>query len=80
MVLSGYNKFIFSIFSEYKDYLILTVFALKIGKGYLSFLQIQYTKTDSTGKPMPSFMLNTRLKVIDHTEWDIIFSKGNIIF
>jgi len=29
---------------------------------------------------MPSFMLNTRLKVIDHSEWDIIFSKGKIIF
>jgi hypothetical protein len=80
MILSGYNKFIFSIFSENKDYLILTVFALKVGKSYLSFLQIQYTKTDSSGKPMPSFVYNTRLKVIDNSERDIIFSKGKIIF
>jgi hypothetical protein len=80
MILSGYNKFIFSIFSESKDYLILTVFALKVGKSYLSFLQIQYTKIDSSGKPMPSFVFNTRLKVIDNSERDIIFSKGKIIF
>ena len=60
--------------------MILTVFALKIGKGYLSFLQIQYTKTDSSGKPMPSFVFNTRLKVIDNSERDLIFSKGKIIF
>ena len=80
MILSGYNKFIFSIFSENKDYLILKVFALRIGKRYLSFLQIQYTKTDSSGKPMPSFVFNTRLKVIDSSSWDIIFSKGKIIF
>jgi len=80
MILSGYNKFIFSIFSENKDYLILKVFALKIGKKYLSFLQIRYTKTDSSGKPAPSFVFNTRLKVIDNSTRDIIFSKGKIIF
>lgn len=80
MILSGYNKLIFSIFSEHKDYLILTVFALKIGKRYLSFLKIQYTKTDSSGKPMPSFVLNTRIKVIDNSAGEIIFSKGKIIF
>jgi hypothetical protein len=80
MILSGYNKFIFSIFSENKDYLILTIFALKIGRRYLSFLQIRYTKTDSSGKPAPSFVFNTRLKVIDNSSRDIIFSKGKIIF
>ncbi len=80
MILSGYNKFIFSIFSENKDYLILTIFALKIGRRYLSFLQIRYTKTDTSGKPTPSFVFNTRLKVIDNSLRDIIFSKGKIIF
>lgn len=79
MILSGYNKFIFSIFAENHDSLIIKVFALKIGKGYLSFLQIQYTKVDSSGKPMPSFIFNTRIKVIDSSSRDIIFSKGKII-
>jgi len=79
MILSGYNKFIFSIFAENHDSLIIKVFALKIGKGYLSFLQIQYTKVDSSGRPMPSFIFNTRIKVIDSSSRDIIFSKGKII-
>jgi len=80
MILSGYNKFIFSIFSEGKDYLILTIFVLRVGKGYLSFLQIQYTRADASGKIMPSYVYNTRLKVIDNSGRDIIFSKGKIIF
>jgi len=80
MILSGYNKLIFSILSEKKEYLVLTVFALKIGKSYLSFLQIHYTKSDSSGRPMPSFVYNTRLKVIDNSECDLIFSKGKITF
>ena len=80
MLLSGYNKFIFSIFSESKDYMILTVYALKFGKSYISFLQINYARTDSSGKYLPSFEFSTRLKVIDSTDWDINFSKGRIIF
>jgi len=80
MLLSGYNKFIFSIFSESKDYIILTVYALKFGKSYISFLQISYARTDSSGKYLPSFEFSSRLKVIDSTDWDINFSKGRIIF
>jgi hypothetical protein len=80
MLLSAYNKFIFSIFSERKDYLILTIYALKFGKSFISFLQIHYTRIDSSGKYLPSYEFNTRLKVIDSTDWDINFSKGRIIF
>jgi len=80
MILSGYNKFLFSIFSEKNDYLILTVYILKLGKSYISFLQIHYSKTDSSGKYLPSFVFRTRLKVIDSSDRDIIFSKGRIIF
>jgi hypothetical protein len=80
MILSGYNKFIFSIFSENKEYLILSVYIVKIGKNFVSFMQIQYTKTNPSGKLLPSFVFNTRLKVIDSSDWDIIFSMGKIIF
>jgi hypothetical protein len=80
MLLSGYNKFIFSIFSESKDYLILTVYALKLGKNYIGYLQIHYTRTDASGRHLPSFEFNTRLKVINSSDWDINFSEGRIIF
>jgi hypothetical protein len=80
MILSGYNKFLFSLFSEKNDYLILTVYVLKLWKGYVSFLQIHYSKTDSAGKYLPSFVYRTRLKVIDNSDRDIMFSKGRIIF
>ena len=80
MILSGYNKFLFSIFSEKNDYLILTVYILKLGKRYISFLQIHYSKTDSSGKYLPSFVYRTRQKVIDSSDRDILFSKGRIIF
>ena len=80
MLLSGYNRFIFSIFSESKDYMILTVYALKFGKSYISFLQINYARTDSSGTYLPSFQFTTRLKFIDSTDWDITFNKGRIIF
>jgi len=80
MLLSGYNKFIFSVFSEKKDFLILTVYALRFGKSFISYLEIHYTRVDATGKNMPSFEFNTRLKVIENSDWDISFSKGRIIF
>ncbi len=80
MILSGYNKFLFSIFSEKNEYLILTVYILKLVKRYISFLQIHYSKTDSSGKYLPSFVYRTRLRVIDSSDRDIIFSKGRIIF
>ena len=80
MILSGYNKFLFSIISEKHDYLILTVYILKLGKRYISFLQIHYSKIDSSGKYLPSFVYRTRLSVIDSSDRDIVFSKGRIIF
>ncbi len=80
MILSGYNKFIFSIFTEKNDYLVLTVYVLKFRKRFISFLQIHYSKTDLSGKYLPSFIFRTRLKVIDSSDRDIIFSKGRIIF
>ncbi|MDP4222612.1 MAG: hypothetical protein Q8868_04790 [Bacteroidota bacterium] len=80
MILSRYNKFIFSIFSEKNDYLILTVYVLKFGKRHISFLQIHYSKTDLSGKYLPSFIFRSRLKMIDSSDRDIIFSKGRIIF
>jgi hypothetical protein len=80
MILSGYNKFLFSIFSEKNDYLILSVYILKLANRYISFLQIHYSKTDPSGKYLPSFVYRTRQKVIDSSDRDIIFSKGRIIF
>lgn len=80
MLLSKYNKFIFSIFSENKNYLIITVYALKFRTNYVAYLQIQYTRTDSTGRYLPAFSTKTRLQVIDCSDWDIIFSDGKIIF
>jgi hypothetical protein len=80
MILSGYNKFLFSIISEKNDYLILTVYVLKLGKRYISFLQIHYSKIDSSGKYLPSFVYRTRLSIIDSSDRDIVFSKGRIIF
>lgn len=76
----GYNKLIFSVFSESKDYLIFIVYALKLGRIFLSFLQINYTKTDISGKFLPSYKYTSRLKLIDCSEWDIVFSRGRIFF
>ena len=39
MILSGYNKFIFSIFSENKEYLVLSVYVVRVGGKYISFLK-----------------------------------------
>jgi hypothetical protein len=80
MILSGYNKFIFSIFSENKEYLVLSVYVVKIGERFISFLKIHYTKTNPSGKLLPSYVFNTKLNVIDCSDWDIVFSMGKIIF
>jgi hypothetical protein len=80
MILSGYNKFIFSIFSVNKEYLVLSVYVVKVGGNFISFLKIHYTKTNPSGKLLPSYVLNTKLNVIDCSDWDIIFSMGKIIF
>lgn len=80
MLLSGYNKFIFSIFSENHEYLILSIYIVKIGGRFISFLKIHYIKTSSSGKLLPSYVFNTRLDVTDFSDWDIIFSLGKIIF
>ena len=80
MILSGYNKFIFSIFSENKEYLVLSIYIVKVGGKYISFLKIHYTKTNPSGKLLPSYVFNTRLSIIDNSDWDIVFSMGKIIF
>lgn len=80
MLLSANNKFIFSIFSESKDYLILTVYVQKFGKTIISFLQTHLTRTDASGKFLPSFVFNTRLKVDNCSDLVINFSRGRIIF
>jgi hypothetical protein len=80
MILSGYNKFIFSIFSENKEYLVLSVYVVRVGGKYISFLKIHYTKTNPSGKLLPSYVFNTRLSIIDNSDWDIVFSMGKIIF
>lgn len=81
MILSGYNKFIFSIFSENREFLVLSVYVVKAGKRFISFIKIHYTKTNpSSGRIMPSYVFNARLNVIDCSDWDILFSIGKIIF
>jgi len=80
MILSGYNKFIFSIFSENKEYLVLSVYVVKAGGKFISFLKIHYTKTNPSGKLLPSYVFNTKLSIIDNSDWDIVFSMGKIIF
>jgi hypothetical protein len=80
MILSKYNKFLFSVFSESNNFLIISVYALRLGKKFISFLQVQYSKTNPSGKFLPLFVYNTRLKVIDNSDRDIIFSQGRIIF
>jgi hypothetical protein len=80
MILSGYNKFIFSIFSGNKEYLVLSVYVVRVGGKYISFLKIHYTKTNPSGKLLPSYVFNTRLSIVDNSDWDIVFSIGKIIF
>jgi hypothetical protein len=81
MILSGYNKFLFSIFSENREFLVLSVYVVKTGKRFISFIKIHYTKINpSSGKIMPSYVFNEKLHVIDCSDWDIVFSMGKIIF
>jgi hypothetical protein len=80
MILSKYNKFIFSIFSDNREYLILSLYIVKKRERFIAFLKIHYTKAYASGKFMPSYVCTTRLTVIDCTDWDILFSTGKIIF
>ena len=80
MILSRYNKLIFSVFSENNEYLILTLYIDKAGSNYDLFLQVQCSKTDPSGNKLPAFVFNNRLKSVDITSRVISFSRGKIIF
>ncbi|MFZ0281488.1 MAG: hypothetical protein WAL29_07550 [Bacteroidales bacterium] len=80
MILSRYNKLIFSVFSDNNDYLILTLYINRTRNNYDSFLQIQCTKNDHSGNHLPAFVFNTKIKVVEITSQVITFSGGKIIF
>ena len=80
MILSRYNKLIFSVFSENNEYLILTLYLDRTGSNYDLFLQVQCSKTDPSGNNLPAFVFNTKLKGGSITSRVISFSRGKIIF
>ncbi len=80
MILSRYNKLIFSVFSDNNDYLILTLYINKTRNNYDSFLQVQCAKNDHSLNHLPAFVFNTGIKVVDITSRVITFSRGKIIF
>jgi hypothetical protein len=80
MFLSRYNKFIFSVFSETNDCLILTIYLNRTGKTFDAFLHALCSKINSAGNHLTSFVFKTELEVIDITSRVITFSKGKMIF
>jgi hypothetical protein len=80
MKLFEFTKYFFDIFSSEKDYLVLFISIIKIGKIHKSYIQIHYSASDSSGKYKSVCSVKAKLKLVDCQLNQIRFKEGTIDF
>lgn len=76
--LFGYTKYFFDIFSEKKDYLVLFISIIRIGKIYNSYIQIHLRESDHSDSYKPILSFRGKLKFVEYQTNKIIFREGTI--
>jgi hypothetical protein len=80
MKLFEFTKYFFDIFSSEKDYLVLFISIIKIGKIHNSYIQIHSRIHNSSGNVKSVNSFKAKLKLIDYQLNQVRFKEGTIDF